>query len=101
MRFHDEKVEREIFFNPELATAEAYMDGRLTIENAGIYDLLLLFSVNRRRASAPTRCSRCCARSGARCAGFHQRMRSAARRAMCASTTIIRPTSIRCGSMSA
>ena len=52
VRFHDEKVEREIFFNPELATAETYMDGRLTIENAGIYDLQMLFSVNRRHFSA-------------------------------------------------
>jgi cyclopropane-fatty-acyl-phospholipid synthase len=52
VRFHDEKVERELFFNPELASAEAYMDGRLTIENAGIYDLLFLFSVNRRGLGA-------------------------------------------------
>ncbi|WEK50084.1 MAG: cyclopropane-fatty-acyl-phospholipid synthase [Candidatus Kaistia colombiensis] len=48
IRFADKKVEREIFLNPELNTAEAYMDGRLTVENGGsIYDLLLLFSVNR------------------------------------------------------
>jgi cyclopropane-fatty-acyl-phospholipid synthase len=52
VRFHDAKVEREIFFNPELATAETYMDGRLTIENAGIYDLQMLFSVNRRHFGA-------------------------------------------------
>lgn len=48
IRFADKKVEREIFLNPELSAAEAYMDGRLTVENGGsIYDLLLLFSVNR------------------------------------------------------
>jgi cyclopropane-fatty-acyl-phospholipid synthase len=52
VRFHDEKVERALFFNPELASAEAYMDGRLTIESGGIYDLLLLFSVNRRGLGA-------------------------------------------------
>ncbi len=52
VRFHDAKVERELFFNPELASAEAYMDGRLTIENGSVYDLLFLFSVNRRGLGA-------------------------------------------------
>lgn len=48
IRFTDAKVERDIFFNPELKAAEAYMDGRLLIENGGtIHDLLVLFSVNR------------------------------------------------------
>ena len=49
IRFTDAKVEREIFFNPELKAAEAYMDSRLVFENGGtVYDLLYLFSVNRR-----------------------------------------------------
>ncbi len=49
IRLHDDKVEREIFLNPELKAAEAYMDGRLTFEDgATVYDLLLLFSVNRK-----------------------------------------------------
>jgi cyclopropane-fatty-acyl-phospholipid synthase len=49
IRFTDPKVEREIFFNPELKAAEAYMDGRLLFEGGGTaYDLLYLFSVNRR-----------------------------------------------------
>ena len=52
VRFHDAKVERALFLNPELASAEAYMDGRLTIENGSIYDLLFLFSVNRRGLGA-------------------------------------------------
>ena len=48
IRLTDKAVEREIFFNPELKAAEAYMDGRMVIENGGkVYDLLLLFSVNR------------------------------------------------------
>ena len=48
IRLHDARVEREIFLNPELKTAEAYMDGRLTIEEGGeIFDLLHLFSINR------------------------------------------------------
>src|SRR6187551_193064 len=49
IRLTDKAVEREIFFNPELKAAEAYMDGRLVFENGGTaYDLLYLFSVNRR-----------------------------------------------------
>jgi cyclopropane-fatty-acyl-phospholipid synthase len=48
LKLHDAKVEREIFLNPELKVAEAYMDGRLTFEGGSrIYDLVYLFSVNR------------------------------------------------------
>lgn len=48
IRLTDKAVEREIFFNPELKAAEAYMDGRLLIENgASAFDFLSLFSVNR------------------------------------------------------
>lgn len=48
IKLMDAKVERELFFNPELATAEAYMDGRLVFEDgSSVYDLLVLFSVNR------------------------------------------------------
>jgi cyclopropane-fatty-acyl-phospholipid synthase len=48
IRLTDKAVEREIFFNPELKTAEAYMDGRLVMEGGGrVFDLLQLFSVNR------------------------------------------------------
>src|SRR4051812_15980719 len=48
IRLTDKAVEHEIFRNPELRTAEAYMDGRLLMERGGrIFDLLELFSVNR------------------------------------------------------
>jgi cyclopropane-fatty-acyl-phospholipid synthase len=48
MRLGDAKLERDLFFNPDLVAAEAYMDGRLTFEGgAGIYDFLYLFSINR------------------------------------------------------
>ncbi len=48
LRFHDAALEREIFFNPELKVAEAYMDGRLTFEGGStVHDLVRLFSVNR------------------------------------------------------
>ena len=40
IRLHDKSVERAIALNPRLATGEAYMDGRLTIENGDIYDFL-------------------------------------------------------------
>ena len=49
MRLHDRKLYRDLFFSPELRTPEAYMDGLLTFENSSeVYDLLYLFSVNRR-----------------------------------------------------
>jgi cyclopropane-fatty-acyl-phospholipid synthase len=48
-RLMDKKVARQIFFNPELAFPEAYMDGRIEFENGStIYDLLVLFSNNRK-----------------------------------------------------
>lgn len=48
IRLTDKAVEREIFFNPELKAAEAYMDGRLVMDHGGrVFDLLQLFSVNR------------------------------------------------------
>jgi cyclopropane-fatty-acyl-phospholipid synthase len=48
IRLTDKSVEREIFFNPELKTAEAYMDKRLVMQgDARVFDLLYLFSVNR------------------------------------------------------
>ncbi len=52
-RFADDRLARELFLNPELKAAEAYMDGRLTFEEGGtVYDLLLLFSVNRKGLAA-------------------------------------------------
>ena len=48
LKLHDPKLYRELFFNSELKTGEAYMDGRLTVENGGtIHDFLFLFSINR------------------------------------------------------
>ncbi len=47
-RFHSAKAERAIFLNPELAAAEAYMDGTLTFEDGSdVHQFLKLFSVNR------------------------------------------------------
>jgi cyclopropane-fatty-acyl-phospholipid synthase len=48
IHLHDRKLYIRLFINPELYTAESYMDGSLTLENgAAIHDFLLLFSVNR------------------------------------------------------
>jgi cyclopropane-fatty-acyl-phospholipid synthase len=48
VRFHDTRIEREIFLNPELALAEGYMDGRLDFEDGStIHDLLTLFWLQR------------------------------------------------------
>ncbi len=46
MRLHDRRLEASIVFRPHLALGEAYMDGRLTIENGDIYDLLDLVASN-------------------------------------------------------
>jgi cyclopropane-fatty-acyl-phospholipid synthase len=37
-----------LIFNPELAWGEAYMDGRLTIEEGSLHDLLTLLAINLR-----------------------------------------------------
>jgi len=40
IRLHDKSVEWAMALNPRLAVGEAYMDGRLTVENGDIYDFL-------------------------------------------------------------
>jgi len=48
LRINRRGLETKLFLNPELKAAEAYMDGSLTFEDgSAVYDLLLLFSVNR------------------------------------------------------
>ena len=42
IRCLDAKLERQIALNPNLAVGEAYMDGRLVVEEGRIYDLLAL-----------------------------------------------------------
>src|SRR5215208_5787236 len=42
VRFHDRRASVEIFRNPRLRFGELYMDGRLTIEDGTILDLLEL-----------------------------------------------------------
>ena len=47
LRFHDKKLPLKLFLNPELRAGEAYMDGSMTFETGGVYDLLTLFGLNR------------------------------------------------------
>jgi cyclopropane-fatty-acyl-phospholipid synthase len=42
VRFHDRRVAMDIFRNPRLRFGELYMDGRITIEDGSILDLLEL-----------------------------------------------------------
>lgn len=46
IRLHDKKLYRSLFFNPELKTGEAYMDGTLTMEEGTIRDFLTVFALN-------------------------------------------------------
>jgi cyclopropane-fatty-acyl-phospholipid synthase len=47
IRLHDSKLHRQLLLKPELYTGEAYMDGRLTIEQGTLRDLLTLYGLNR------------------------------------------------------
>ena len=48
MRLHDKELHTKLFFKPEMAMGEGYMDGKLTFEDGStLYDFLHLFSINR------------------------------------------------------
>ncbi|HZT88081.1 MAG TPA: cyclopropane-fatty-acyl-phospholipid synthase family protein [Stellaceae bacterium] len=46
IRLHDRKLEAQLLVNPRLHLPEAYMDGRLTIEEGALYDLVDLLALN-------------------------------------------------------
>jgi cyclopropane-fatty-acyl-phospholipid synthase len=46
IRLLDRRLERQIALNPNLAVAEAYMDGRLVMQEGRIYDLIALVLQN-------------------------------------------------------
>jgi cyclopropane-fatty-acyl-phospholipid synthase len=50
MRLRDKAVARKLFFNPRLHLGEAFMDGTLTVEDGGIYELLDFLALNVERA---------------------------------------------------
>ncbi len=49
MKLSDPTLYRSLFFNPELAAGEAYMDGRLSFPGSSLREFLTLFSLNRNR----------------------------------------------------
>jgi cyclopropane-fatty-acyl-phospholipid synthase len=53
LELHDPALYLQLFLNPELKAAEAYIDGTLTFADGGTaFDLLYLFSINRRGLGA-------------------------------------------------
>ena len=48
IKLHDARVERDILRNPRLAVGEAYMDGRVTVEEGDVLDFLRLVTWNGR-----------------------------------------------------
>ncbi len=50
IRLHEPSVARAMFLSPALAVGEAYMDGRLTVEDGTLFDFLTIALVNERRA---------------------------------------------------
>ena len=46
VRLHDRSLHTRLFFDPHLATGEAFMDGTLTIEDGDIYDFAALGMMN-------------------------------------------------------
>lgn len=46
LKFQNKQIERQLFWNPELALGEGYMNGSLTIEKGTLYDLLDLCTQN-------------------------------------------------------
>ena len=46
IHLHDKATERQLLFNPRLYLGEAFMNGRLTVEGASIYELLEFFAAN-------------------------------------------------------
>jgi cyclopropane-fatty-acyl-phospholipid synthase len=53
VRVNDRRLERHLAVDPELAVGEAYMDGRLIVEQGRIYDLLELLLSNAHRQPLP------------------------------------------------
>ncbi|MFV2036208.1 MAG: hypothetical protein ACC646_01340 [Paracoccaceae bacterium] len=54
IRLHDRKLPRKLYFNPDLALGEAYMDGTLTIEDGSLADLAGIVGMNQMNARSET-----------------------------------------------
>jgi cyclopropane-fatty-acyl-phospholipid synthase len=46
VRVHNKTTERRLFMNPKIELGEAFMEGRITVENGDIYDFLELCMMN-------------------------------------------------------
>lgn len=46
VRLHDRRLHWKLYLHPEIAAGEAYMNGTLTVENGGIFDLIDLIASN-------------------------------------------------------
>ena len=46
IRLHDHRLHRDLFLNPKLSFGEAYMEGRLTVEDGTLYEVLDLVTRN-------------------------------------------------------
>ncbi|MBI4725104.1 MAG: class I SAM-dependent methyltransferase, partial [Rhodomicrobium sp.] len=53
IHFRDEKIQRALLLDPQLAIAEGYMDGDIEIEAGTIYDFLALIAKNQGQGSLP------------------------------------------------
>ncbi len=53
VHFRDDKIQRALLLDPQLAIGEGYMDGSIEIESGTIYDLLSLFAKNLNETSLP------------------------------------------------
>ena len=59
VRLRDQRTIRRLVLNPSLGAGEAYMCGRLTAEDGGIYDFLDTMLVNLQASRADIRSSAC------------------------------------------
>jgi cyclopropane-fatty-acyl-phospholipid synthase len=53
VRIPDKRTELQLGLNPNLALGEAYMDGRLILEQGTVYDLLVLVGANLQQVNWP------------------------------------------------
>jgi cyclopropane-fatty-acyl-phospholipid synthase len=53
IHFLDDKIQRALLLDPQLAVAEGYMDGHIVIESGSLYDLLCLFAKNLNESRFP------------------------------------------------
>ena len=67
MKLGDARLYRSLFFNPELAAGEAYMNGTLTFPGSSLREFLALVSMNQNRPSG-------------RSSGFHRAIGTVSRR---------------------